>query len=569
MTTNWTIVPVAKSSALARSTVQFSPSSLALQDFAATLQRVAPSKLSSHSRSGIEILVLDVLALELDTVFVNLDGELAQRLENGEGTFFREHPTVPTAFSKGKAVAAPAKPQDRLTTALRVALGTLQVVHAGDLFPLPLPPHPVTHVPPNPGKVSLCEPVAQGVLSARTRIVVSRGRAHSKAGREPATIPTNKRLNGVAEEGYDTANDQFFSAAEERAQTETDVATEDTDSITESESELSAVEQDELSDDSMDDMISLQTPTLPATNVSGISTMQAGTPMTLTRGRRTNGVATPGSVFSSFTATTARQDRPRGRLFKAQGLVRPIPSELLHPKPPPEDDEEARVYVDVSNLNRIGCFSGDWVRMETAEEPPMNGFGRFALGGFGEPAQDEPEWRPVRIFGLPEGHSQRPVTRISSSKHDGRKLSFFEAQMQKPSSPSAYVSPVLLANLEDTQYVRLSPLKRSPQHLKSGQAKSSNIGQPPLAQEVAIQQVRTPVAAERDFQTAILVGLKVHFEKKLRLIKTGDLIAIPIDAQLGRTLGEAAASTENTSIRDLLSLAASGGSGGQGRAFSA
>lgn len=95
-----------QSAALAHSTVQFSPSSLALQSFATTLQQIAPSKLSSHSRSGIEILVLDVVALSLDTVFVSLEGELAKRLENGEGTFFRDHPDVTSALLKGKGAAA-------------------------------------------------------------------------------------------------------------------------------------------------------------------------------------------------------------------------------------------------------------------------------------------------------------------------------------------------------------------------------------------------------------------------------------------------------------------------------
>ncbi|KAK6864959.1 peroxisomal biogenesis factor 6 [Apiospora arundinis] len=170
--TNWTIVPILKSNDLAHSTIQFSPSSLALQNFATTLQQVAPSKLSSHSRHGIEVLVLDVIALELDAVFVSLEGDLARRLENGEGTFFREHPST-----KGKGDSSTDKPGERLATALRAGLSTLRVVHNGDLFPLPLPPHPVTHVPATPGKVMLCEPVAQGILGPNTKIVLTRGHA--------------------------------------------------------------------------------------------------------------------------------------------------------------------------------------------------------------------------------------------------------------------------------------------------------------------------------------------------------------------------------------------------------
>lgn len=544
------MVPVTQSAALAHSTVQFSPSSLALQNFATNLQQVAPSKLSSHSRSGIEILVLDVVALSLDTVLVNVEGELAQRLENGEGTFFRDHPDVAL---KGKG-RADASPEDRLKKALRVALGTLKVVHTGDLFPLPLAPHPINHVPPNPGKVTLCEPVAQGILAPTTKIIVSRGRIHSKNGRTTSAMSSSSKLNGVAEDDEDTANDQFYSAAEERYRTENEVHAESTDATTEAEeSELSMDEQDELSDDSMDDLITLQAPALPAT-ASGVSTIAAGTPMTLGRGRKTNGISTPGSVFSSFTATTARPDRPRGRLFKAQGLMKPIPPELLHPKVVPEDDEEARVYVDVSNLTRIGCFSGDWVRLEAAEEPPANGFGQFGLGSFGDLAVEESSWRPVRVFGLPEGYSSRPVTRIVHSKNEGRRPSFFESQLQKPSSPAAYASPILLANLELPPYLRISPLKRgSPVLAKNPLSKLTGSSQPPYAREVTLRHVRTPKSVERDVQAAVMAGIKYYFERKLRIVKNGDLVAFPIDTQLGRTLQEA----DGLAVDDILSLAAS------------
>ncbi|KAK0729052.1 hypothetical protein B0T21DRAFT_335567 [Apiosordaria backusii] len=547
---NWSIVPVTKSSALAPNTVQFAPSSLALQSFAVNLKQVAPSRLSSHSRSGIEILVLDVSAIALDTVFVSLEGELAKRLENGEGTFFREHP----ASGKGKASVG-ATPEDRLTAALRTALNTLKVVHTGDLFPLPLPPHPVTHVPPNPGKITLCEPVAQGILAPTTKIIVSRGRIHSKHNRSSPPIPST-RINGVAEEDEDTSNDQFYSAAEEGARTDARVDDGDeTTTETEAEEQEEEEEEDALSDDSMDDMISLQAPSLTSAITSGI-----GTPTTIGgRGRKANGMSSAVSVFSSFTATTARPDRPRGRLFKAQGLVQPIPPEVLHPKPVPEDDEEARIYVDVRDLPRIGCFSGDWVRVEASQEPPSNGFGAFGLGSFVDPNPDEIHWRPARVYGLPEGYSSRPVARVPSSKYDGRRMSFFESQVQKPSSPAVYASPIMLANLESPPYLRLSPIKRAPSHsgLKGLQAKTAPPLQPPAAREVILQHVRTPVAVERDVQTSVMAGLKFYFERRLRVIKTGDLIAVPIDTQLGRTLQESTAAGDDSAVDDVLGLIAS------------
>ncbi|KAH7263175.1 P-loop containing nucleoside triphosphate hydrolase protein [Fusarium tricinctum] len=554
----WSIVPIIESSALAPSTVRFSPSSASLQSFAVTLQQVAPSKLSSHSRGGIEILVLDVAPVPLETVFVSLESELTKRLENGEGTFFRDHPANSKEKNNPNSTA-----DGRLVTSLRAALGSLKVVHAGDLFPLPLPPHPLTHVPPNPGKIMLCEPVSQGVLTESTKIILMRGRVHTKQIRRVASMTASQQLNGVPEDEDDTSTDQFYSAAEDRDKS--GMMTEDMESATETEPDLSGSDdEDELSDDSMDDMISLQAPTLPTTNASGVSTLQPGTPMTVgtLRGRKTNGITTPGSVFSNFTATTARPDRPRGRLFKAQGLMEQIPTDILHPKPSLEDDEEARIYVDVTSLSRIGCFSGDWVRIEAAEEPPTNGFGAFGLGSFGQVESEPAKWRPVRVYGLPEGYSQRPMTRIPSAKHGERRLSFFESQIQRPASPTAYASPILLANLDDAPYLRLAPLKKASYQGKGTIPRFTSAARPPYARDITIHHIRTPISAERAFQTAVLGGLKRYFAQKIRLVRSGDLIAVPVDAELGRTLQEMPGAG-GSEVDDVMALTAGGQEAGK------
>ncbi|KAK5988966.1 ClaPEX6 [Cladobotryum mycophilum] len=538
--TTWSIVPVIRSPDLKHSTVKFSPSSPSLQSFAVTLQQVAPSKLSS--RTGIEILVLDVAPLPLESVFVSLEGDLTKRLENGEGTFYREHPT-----NKAKNIAT-LTAEERLTTALRTALSSLKVVHAGDLFPLPLPPHPLTHVPPNPGKIMLCEPVAQGILTDSTKIILMKGKTQKRQAGSTASMSSSQRLNGITED--EEGNTEFFSAPEERHQVEN--GQDEFAMATETETDLSGTDQeDELSDDSMDDMISLEAPMLPTTSGTGV-----GTPMTVgtLRGRKTNGIATPGSVFSNFTATTARPDRPRGRLFKAHGLKKEIPSDLLHPKPAPEEDEEARIYVDVTSLSKIGCFSGDWARIEAAEEPPLNGFGAFGLGSFGQ----EPEvsnWRPVRVYGLPEGYSQRPVTRIPSSRFGDRRMSFFESQVSRPSSPAAYASPILIANLDGASHLRISPLKKMAYQGKGTNPKFTSASHPPYARDIAIHHVRTPISAERAYQTAVLGGLKRYFAQKLRLVRPGDLIAVPVDAQLGRALQESPGAG-GSEVDDVMALTA-------------
>jgi peroxin-6 len=494
----------------------------------------------------------------LETVFVSLESELTKRLENGEGTFFRDHPANSKEKNNPNSTA-----DGRLVTSLRAALGSLKVVHAGDLFPLPLPPHPLTHVPPNPGKIMLCEPVSQGVLTESTKIILMRGRVHTKQIRRVASMTASQQLNGVPEDEDDTSTDQFYSAAEDRDKS--GMMTEDMESATETEPDLSGSEnEDELSDDSMDDMISLQAPTLPTTNASGVSTLQPGTPMTVgtLRGRKTNGITTPGSVFSNFTATTARPDRPRGRLFKAQGLMEQIPTEILHPKPSLEDDEEARIYVDVTSLSRIGCFSGDWVRIEAAEEPPTNGFGAFGLGSFGQVESEPAKWRPVRVYGLPEGYSQRPMTRIPSAKHGERRLSFFESQIQRPASPTAYASPILLANLDDAPYLRLAPLKKASYQGKGTIPRFTSAARPPYARDITIHHIRTPISAERAFQTAVLGGLKRYFAQKIRLVRNGDLIAVPVDAELGRTLQEMPGAG-GSEVDDVMALTAGGQEAGK------
>jgi peroxin-6 len=485
--------------------------------------------------------------MPLDTVFVTLDGELARRLENGEGIFHGEHTR---ANGKPISKSSSTSPEDRLSSAIREALGSLKVVHTGDDFPLPLQPHPITHIPPQPAKVTLSEPVGQGILLPQTKIIITQSGHLPKTARKPQPLAVNRLLNGGNEDDEDTSNDQFYSAAEDRYKTDT--AVEDEDPETETETEVSDAEEDDLSDDSMDDMISLQAPMLPAHNASGISTIQPGTPQTL--GRKTNGISTPGSVFSSFTATTARAGGQKGRLFKAQGLMKPLAEDMLHPKPSSEDDEESRVFVDVNSLSKIGCFSGDWVRLEVASEPPANGAGLWGLGSFGAEPED-PLWRPVKVFGLPEGYSHRPITKIPSNKPGERRMSFFESQVQKPTSPTVYLSPILLANMENTPYCRLSALKRAPQPARAAQPKITSSSRPPFAQELTLSKISTPLSMDRNLQDSLLANLRGHFANRIRVVRKGDLVAIPIDEDLGRTLYEPSATDET---QELLSNTALG-----------
>ncbi|KAA8573814.1 hypothetical protein EYC84_005370 [Monilinia fructicola] len=190
---------------------------------------------------------------------------------------------------------------------------------------------------PPPAKVTLSEPVGSG------------------SPRKQTPIPLNQGLNQVAEEDEDTSNDQFYSAAEDRYKTDT-AFEEESDYVTETETELeSNTDNDSLSDDSMEDMISLQAPMLPAHNASGISTIQPGSPQTIVPGgRRTNGCRYSRICIFLFSRRLLVLVDKVDDCSKTQGLARPLYDEMLHPKPNADDDEEARIFVDINSLTKIG-----------------------------------------------------------------------------------------------------------------------------------------------------------------------------------------------------------------------
>ncbi|KAI9825287.1 MAG: peroxisomal assembly protein [Thelocarpon impressellum] len=568
----WAIIPVAgatgaKATAqeLPPATLRFPSSSLGLQTFARALQALAPQRPSYKGPAPIEIRVLDVVPLGLESVFVTVDEEIYQTLDSSNGLLgpkygFERREGIPSG-AKGKGRARdpqqvdPRSKEERLRSLVRGALKSPRVVHAGDLLPLPLAPHPITHVPPPPVKISLCEPVAQGLLSADTTIIVTRNRPHSRPSRSTRPLPVHRLLNGALnEEDEDTSDDRFYSAAEDGSGTQPPSPARDArkarDSSTEaSESDGSDAEHGGLSDDSMDDMITLTAPLLPPQTTGALSAFQPGTPHG-PGGRRTNGVSTPGSVFSNYTSTTARPTSATGRLLRAQGLEQKIPEGSLHPRPAGDEDDEARVYVDVSTLVKIGCFSGDWVGIEPAAEPKANDLGTWGLGAL-EGLQDEPRaWRAAKVYGLPEGPSSKSHRFTPVKSKSMQTASHLQAQ---PSAPPVYLSPVLLANLSQPSHLRLSPLKsvspsptaRAPTvPLKTPQDRLPPSSLPPYAKEVTLLRLSTPLASDRALQTTLLAGLRAYFERKQRLVKTGDLVAVTINTSLGKAILQGASREE-------------------------
>ncbi|EEH21549.1 hypothetical protein PABG_03765 [Paracoccidioides brasiliensis Pb03] len=556
---SWTFIPVrlqspgkSQTARLSHSTAHFPASSGSIRSFVQTLETLDPTRTLISSQRAIEIHVLEVVPLFLDTIYVTVErhllsnvddiqskfgGGFSTRAQGTNGLRIRGQglPSLSATSTKEKKETA-AEREERLVGLIREAISTQRVLHAGDLLPLQLPPHPITHAPPPPAKISFCEPVAQGLVKPATKIVLVQTKPHRQS-RISKNLPSPgcALLKEVVEdEGDDTSNEQFFSAAEEKLSS-TDM--ESTSPPEESGTEASVQSYSEASDDSLDDMISLTAPELPQQPSGTISAVTSATPRP---GGKRFDVHTPGSMLSSFTSATARAGRSMGKIFRAEGLLERIPNEVLHPKPRESDDSDSFVFVDIHTLTKIGCFSGDWVRIEVSEEPQLNMLSSLkfdSLNGRMDNANDI-TWRTVKIYGLPGLTSPKP--RYSMSQSSARRSSISQMPFHRI-TPTVFVPPILLNNLENPKYLKLSPmLPHGSQHgiSRSGiaQPKSSSSKQPPVAKEVTLLKISTPLSMDRTLQPVLFAGLKHHFESKQRLVKSGDLIGISVDEFLGKAI---------------------------------
>ncbi|KAL5450680.1 peroxisomal assembly protein [Paraphaeosphaeria minitans] len=558
--TPWTILPVRRpstqSTATSRphSSLQVPSSAVALQSFSHALHSISPNKTQPRD-TPIEVRIHDVVPVGLDTVYVNLDTEALRKLDDVHakfgGGFGGTRNGIAGKHAHGTDHAAQ---ENAWTHAVREALHSPALVHTGDLLPLPLPAHPITHLPPPPAKITACEPVAQGLLLPSTRIVV----LQSHRGSKPAPVFAPARPAPV-EHGFDdsedTSNETFYSATEDGSpsQNSSPPGEESTDNF---ESELSGSgsgsDVGDLSDDS-DDIISLTAPALPPQPSGVFSVFSSATPRP--GNLHTNGMATPGSVFSTFTATTARGAASRTKVFKANGLLLPIPDELVHPKPGVQDDEEARVFVDTNTLVKVGCFSGDWVSIEVASEPSQHPL--FGLRAFDTEHEDDTRWRPVRIYGIPEAMTKKVAPYRVNKSDDFDRRSSFSGFAPASTSLQAYLSPVLLANMDSPSHLRIAPLA-PPQHQHGPRTaiqkpRLNGFSSPPSAKEVTLLKLSTPLSSERLLQPSLFASLKDHFEQKRRLVKSGDLISVAIDESLGRAIFHASANEEDVGNDELLS----------------
>ncbi|OOF96744.1 hypothetical protein ASPCADRAFT_145517 [Aspergillus carbonarius ITEM 5010] len=555
----WTIIPVrpqskerSPQSTVPHSTVLFPHSAASLQPFTEALGKLDPTRHTLQTQRAIEIRVLDVAPLPLDTIYVTVERNLLRNhddIQNKFGGGFASNQNGPNGLwakggkapeTKKSSKKAAAETEDRLTAAVREALGAEKVVHTGDVLPLPLPPHPITYAPSPPARISYCEPVSQGLLVPTTKVVLIQARAQVHRAQRSLRSSSGILKQVAEDEADDTSNEQFYSAAEDKP-VESSTEVEATSTADESETEGSGGNASDTSDDSLDDMISLTAPELPQPPSGVMSAMTAATPRAA--GRRADGTHTPGSVASNFTSTTLRPGRANGgKVFRAEGLLRRVPSDLLHPRPREDDDIESFIFVDVSTLAKIGCFSGDWVKIEATEEPQLNMFASIKLGSFSEQEEDSGDWRAAKIYGLPGLPSAKPRYSINQS---GERRSSISQRAPTRLTPSVFVPPLLLNNLDNPKHLRISPMIFAAANgAKPGllhQVKSSVIRSPPLAKEVTLLKVSTPLSMDRVLQPALFAGLKQYFESRRRLLKGGDLVGISVDEGFGRAVFSVAA----------------------------
>ena len=232
-------------------------------------------------------------------------------------------------------------------------------------------------------------------------------------------------------------------------------------------------------------------------------------------------------------------------MFNSRGLLQRIPGDVLHPRPNAGEDEEARVFVNVHALVKVGCFSGDWVTVEAASEPSRTALGSWGLSD--AQAERDPIWRPMKVYGLP-GSPAKKIERSLVGKADDRRFSI-SSGAASAAMLQAYLSPVTLTNLGNPAYVRICPLSTLWSQLRRepiSKLRLSGASMPPLAKEVTLMKLSTPLASHRQLQPMIFAALKEHFESKRRIIKKGDVVAIAIDEALGSALFQSPTAEEDS-----------------------
>jgi peroxin-6 len=558
----WTVLPVKTQASEneTHSTLQFPASSPALKSFAKYLQIASAFRPRSGNKQGFEIRIMDIEPLTLDSVFITVDGEALDRHDQVQRKFaggFNSRVNGYAGKGKGKSrptvngeinshFVRPAEPSQeaRVIDATRKALASPLIVRQGDILHLPLPTHPITHASFPPAVITFCEPVNQGLLSSTTNIVVKRESTGENGKLQNLSLQThlNPHLNNTGDE---TLNEHFYSAAED-GQDEGKAAYEEDGSSTSS-------ERSESSEDSLDDSIGDAFPM----GTSRLSCASSELKSSITAlGAGAGGISTPGSVYSTLTATTARQGtQERGKLFKPRCLLSRIPNETLNPRPSSEEDEEARLYVDIKLLMKLGAFSGDWVKVR-APQPERKD--HWVIDAFDDgPGVDD--FRVAKVYGL-TGLALTRALRYAKGIGARRSSVCTASSSISRQIPDVWLSPILLANMGSPSSIRLSVLTFAEQNETIGASRRTRnkvtaASAPPVAKELTLLTVSTPLVTEQAVQAGLMASTKQHFQSKQRVLRQGDLIPIVFDAETSRILAQAPTTLEtDAQLQDLLSM---------------
>ena len=488
--------------------VRIHPSSNIIRAVQRSLHEVIESKAPRSVRHKIPIHIRNVQPLALTRVVIEVDvdalrkhdevqakfaggflkpeanGVQLRRKDKGKGFAQDEYPATAT-FGKGLG-------QDsRIANAIKDALASSCLIHKGDLIALPLPTHPITHAAFPPARVVDCQPVHQGLIRPRTSVVV-RSASKNHLGTTSA--------NGLSPE----LNRSVCS-----------------------------------SDESSDGPISIEPPQLPYTSILSPGGFNTPRPFEC----QFNAPITPGSVLSTYSATTTGEGPIRkGRTLNALGLLSRIPDNSLTPTPAPDEDDEARVFVDMGVLVKLRCFSGDWISVEPAVEIPGGQETSIAVEGPAKDGLGKGKCRPVKIYGL-SSLALDGQTKTKPKFTQTNKITENVSYMGRNVGLETWMSPILLANLGNPKVVRFCKM---PDLSNKGQKPEESMlnverlsTRPPTTDEVTLNRISSPLSSNKILQGALLFRLKSYFEHKLRIHKEGDLIALDIDTDVGILWGAA------------------------------
>ncbi|BGP27447.1 peroxisomal biogenesis factor 6 [Rhodotorula toruloides] len=197
-----------------------------------------------------------------------------------------------------------------------------------------------------------------------------------------------------------------------------------------------------------------------------------------------------------------------GTLIAALPLSFPVEAEILTPTPDADEDDLPHALASTANLGRLGLFSGDWALVEHS-----------SAGNAEEEPKEEDRGRLVRVF-------------AEEGLLEGREASAFSA-------PTLYLPPPLLFNLLGPSSLSFIPSSPASLTLHPAPLISPILPLPiPTASSVTISRLASPHSVNKLFQPLFLEGLKEYFSKRRRVVKRGDVIAVGIDEEKVRFVGE-------------------------------